>query len=87
MVTQPVPGFRIRREFDRGGIFPFLPRYRRHLGVCAADFAVYMHRRLPLHSIGDMAVNIQCSCRGHMAYGCERVFTSIPCSSAMVANV
>lgn len=59
----------VRREFDRGGIFPFLPRYRRLLGVCTADFAVYMHRRLPLHGIGDMAVNIKRGCRGHMAYG------------------
>lgn len=49
----------VRREFDRGGIFPFLPRYRRHLGVCTADFAVNMHCRLPLHSIGNMAVNIK----------------------------
>ena len=52
----------VRREFDRGGIFPCRRLSRRHLGVCAADFAVYMHRRLPLHGIGDMAVNIQRDC-------------------------
>ena len=64
----------VRREFDRGGIFPFLPRYRRHLGVCTADFAVNMHCRLPLHGIGDMAVNIKRGCRGHMTYGCRERF-------------
>ena len=67
MVTQPVPGFRILGLYgvnstDWGGIFPFFPLHRRHTGVCAADFAVYMHCRLPLHSIGDMAVNIQRGC-------------------------
>ena len=59
--TSPRPAYfgRVRLEFDRGGIFPFLLRYRRHTGVCAADFAVYPHCRLSLHSIGDMAVNIK----------------------------
>jgi len=53
----------VRREFDRGGIFPFLTLFCRHTGVCAADFAVDMHRRLPLHGIGDVAVDIQRGCR------------------------
>ena len=61
------PGFAyfrlVRREFDRDGVLPCRRLSRRHLGVCAADFAVYMHRRLPLHSIGDMAVNIKRGCR------------------------
>ena len=66
MVTQPVPGLRIFGLYGVNStgevIFPFLPRYRRHLGVCTADFAVYMHRRLPLHGIGDVAVDIQRGC-------------------------
>lgn len=65
MVTQPVPGLRIFGLYgvnSTGGIFPFFPLHRRHTGVCAADFAVNMHRRLPLHGIGDMAVNIQRGC-------------------------
>ncbi len=33
-----------------------------------------MHCRLPLHGIGDMAVNIKRGCRGHMAYGCRERF-------------
>ena len=64
----------VRREFDRGGIFPCRRLSRRHPSVCAADFAVDIHRRLPLHGIGDVAVNIQRSCRGHMADGCRKRF-------------
>ena len=45
----------VRREFDRGGIFPFFPLHRRHTGACTADFAVNMHCRLPLHSMSQKA--------------------------------
>lgn len=33
-----------------------------------------MHRRLPLHGIGDVTVNIQRGCGGDMAYGCRERF-------------
>ena len=63
MVTQPVPGLRIIGVYgvnSTGAVsFPFLALFCRHTGVCAADFAVDMHRRLPLHGIGDVAVDIQ----------------------------
>lgn len=66
MVTQPVPGLRILGLYgvNSTGAVSFLGRRlsRRHLGVCAADFAVNMHRRLPLHGIGDVAVDIQRGC-------------------------
>ena len=40
----------------------------RHFSVCAADFAVDMHRRLPLHGIGDMTINVECGLGADVAY-------------------
>lgn len=54
-------------------IFPRLLINRRHLGVCAADFAVDPHA-LPLHRVGDMAVNIKRGCRRFMAYRSRQRF-------------
>ena len=34
-----------------------------HLCVCAADFAVNAHRRLHLHGVGHVAINIKCGRR------------------------
>ena len=91
MVTQPVPGPRTLGLYgvnSTGAVsFPFLALFCRHTGVCAADFAVNMHRRLPLHSIGNMAVNINVVADDTWPMVAESVLTSIPCSSAMVAKV
>ncbi len=66
MVTQPVPGLRIFGLYGVNSIGT--------VSCPADDFAVNMHCRLPLHGIGDMAVNIKRGCRGHMAYGCRERF-------------
>lgn len=39
-----------------------------HLGVCTADFSVNSHRRLLLHGVGDVAVDVQGGLRADVAY-------------------
>ena len=38
-----------------------------HRGIGFADLVVDFHRRLLLHGISDVGVNIQCGCRGNVA--------------------
>ena len=58
-----------------------------HLCVRAADFAVNAHRRLHLHRVGHMAVDVKGGRAETWPMVADKVLTSIPFSSAMVAKV
>ena len=45
-----------------------------HLRVCAADLAVDIHRRLHLHRVGHMAVDVKRGRRRHVTDGCRQGF-------------
>ena len=45
-----------------------------HLRVCTADLAVNVHRRLHLHGVGHVAVDIKRSRRRDMPDGCRQRF-------------
>ena len=72
------PGFAtfglVRLEIGWEGIYPYPLFTPRNFGFCAVNLAVYLRGCLSLHSVGDMAVYIDCCCRGNMSYRCGQRF-------------